>query len=118
MGCARRPSFSEGIYHGAALSAVSDAPSLNVHLVYKDLTERMFYRYWNGSSWSARQVVDDAQDWATQAATTRVGNDVMIFWNHPVATNTDYRLLAIASSAAARSGPWRRSTIRRASRAT
>ena len=82
--------FPEGLYHGAALSAVADG-SGGVHMVYKDLTERTYYRYFNGSSWGNRVPVESTQDWATQTATTLIGQDLVIFWNHPVSTNTDYR---------------------------
>jgi hypothetical protein len=82
--------FPEGIYHGAALSAVGDGNG-GVHLVYKDVNERLAYRFFNGSGWGGRTDIEDVQDWATQPATTRIGNDVLVFWNHPVSTNTDYR---------------------------
>ena len=82
--------FPEGIYHGAALSAVGDG-SGGVHLVYKDVNETLWYRHFNGSSWSGRSEIESNPDWATQPATTRIGSDVLVFWNHPVSTNTDYR---------------------------
>ena len=41
--------FSDGIYHGAALSAVADGRG-GMHLVYKDESERLQYRYFNGST--------------------------------------------------------------------
>ncbi len=82
--------FPEGIYHGAALSAVGDGNG-GVHLVYKDVNERLAYRFFNGSGWGGRTDIEDVQDWATQPATSRIGNDVLVFWNHPVSTNTDYR---------------------------
>ena len=86
----RQAVFGEGLYHGAALSALGDG-SGGVHLFYKDVTERLFYRHWDGTSWSGRQTVEDVADWALQPATTRVGSDVVIFWNHPITTGYDYR---------------------------
>ncbi len=83
--------FPEGIYHGAALSAVGDGNG-GVHLVYKDVNETLWYRFFNGSSWSGRSQIEGNPDWATQPATTRIGSDVLVFWSHPVSTNTDYRL--------------------------
>ena len=82
--------FPEGIYHGAALSAVGDGNG-GVHLVYKDVNETLWYRFFDGSSWSARTSIESNPDWATQPAVTRVGSDVLVFWNHPVSSNTDYR---------------------------
>ena len=82
--------FPEGIYHGAALSAVGDG-SGGVHLVYKDVNETTWYRFFDGSGWSGRTQIEANPDWATQSAVTRIGSDVLVFWNHPVSTNTDYR---------------------------
>ncbi|MGZ6141709.1 MAG: hypothetical protein ACXWLM_00130, partial [Myxococcales bacterium] len=85
---ARQVVFSEGIYHGAALSAVGDGLG-GVHLVYKDVNAQLWYRHWDGS-WSGRTQVEGAPDWALQPATTRVGTDVVIFWNRVISLNTDY----------------------------
>jgi hypothetical protein len=82
--------LSEGIYHGAALSAVTDGRG-GFHLAYKSLTERLYYRHFDGAAWSAATLVETVPDWATQPALTRLGNDLVLFYNHPVTTMTDYR---------------------------
>ncbi len=77
-----RTAFSEGLYHGAALSAVADGRG-GMHLVYKDNSERLLYRRFNGNSFSAPLVVHGRGDWALQPAITRVGGTVHIFYNRP-----------------------------------
>src|SRR3989442_15566571 len=63
-----RPARPDGIYHGAALSAVSDGSS--VHLVYKDQNQlRLWYRRFDAAtgSFGPRVQIDDSeQDWALQ----------------------------------------------------
>ncbi|HEY2028328.1 MAG TPA: hypothetical protein VGH20_03875, partial [Myxococcales bacterium] len=86
---ARQAVFPEGIYHGAALSAVDDG-SGGVQLVYKDVNEDLLYRHWANGAWSASQLIDNSEDWAMQPALTRVGTDLVLFWNHMLATNTNY----------------------------
>lgn len=82
----------ENIYHGAALSAVA-TPGGGMHLVYKaDNDQRLYYRFFNGTSFSARVLVDDVPDWAPQPATTRVGSDVHLFYNHLVSAPSSYQL--------------------------
>jgi len=56
---ARQLVLSDGIYHGAALSAAGDG-SGGVHLLYKDVNEQLWYRHWSGS-WSARQLVESSR---------------------------------------------------------
>lgn len=82
--------FGDGIYHGAALSAVSDGNG-GVHLAYKNLSERLYYRHFDGSSWSDPQLVEGNSDWALQPAITRVGDGAVICYNHPINTNTEYQ---------------------------
>src|SRR5438067_4176197 len=79
----------EGIYHGAALSAVADGAG-GLHLAYKDLNEQLYYRHFDGSSWSGATLLEGAADWALQPAITRLGDDLVIFYNHVFATNTSY----------------------------
>ena len=86
---ARQLVFSEGIYHGAALSAAGDG-SGGVHLVYKDSAQELHYRHYDGTSWSGSQLVESTADWALQPAVTRIGSTVLIFWNRMIAENTDY----------------------------
>lgn len=62
-----------------------------MHLVYKNLNEQMFYRHFDGAAFGDPQLVEEVQDWATQASTTLVSGSLVICYNHPVSTNTDYR---------------------------
>ena len=87
---ARQAVFPEGIYHGAALSAVDDGQG-GVHLVYKDINEQLWYRHFDGSAWSGRTQIEGVADWALQPATTRVGSAVVIFWNRMISENNDYQ---------------------------
>ncbi|WP_228530579.1 MULTISPECIES: exo-alpha-sialidase [Myxococcaceae] len=86
----QQDAFSDGIYHGAALSAVADGRG-GMHLVYKDESERLQYRSFNGSSFGARTQVDSYSDWALQPAVTRVGDELFIFFNSPRAVGTNYQ---------------------------
>ena len=80
--------FSEGIYHGAALSAVDDGAG-GIHLFYKDINEQLYYRHYSGS-WGSRTQVEGVSDWALQPATTRVGSDVVVFWNRMYSSGFTY----------------------------
>ncbi len=75
-----RQAFPEGIYHGAALSAVADGRG-GMHLVYKDEHERLYHRYFNGSSFGPRTLLENSRDWAMQSAITRVGDRLYVFYN-------------------------------------
>ncbi|NTX34408.1 exo-alpha-sialidase [Myxococcus sp. CA033] len=75
-----REAFSDGIYHGAALSAVADGRG-GMHLVYKDEQERLYHRRFDGTSFGPRKLVEGTSDWALQAATTRIGDTLYIFYN-------------------------------------
>ena len=78
---------ADGIYHGAALSAVADASG--VHLVYKDQNKmRLWYRRFDvasGAFGSKVQVDDSAQDWALQPAATLRQGELLILDNHLLA---------------------------------
>lgn len=73
----------DGIYHGAAMSAVADGGG-GLHLVYKDQNElRLWYRYFDGERFHPRVQVDDsAGDWALQPASSLVGGELFILDNH------------------------------------
>jgi hypothetical protein len=84
--------FSDGIYHGAALTAVA-TPSGGMHLVYKGGNDQMlWYRFFDGEGFGPRQLIDDASWWATQAAATLVGDDLHVFYNHVVNAETSYQV--------------------------
>ena len=83
--------FPEGIYHGAALSAVEDGRG-GMHFVYKDEHMRLNYRYFDGSSFGPRVLVEDVTDWATQPAITRIGSTLYVFYNRSRETNKRYEL--------------------------
>ncbi|RYZ42195.1 MAG: exo-alpha-sialidase [Myxococcaceae bacterium] len=85
-----REAFSDGIYHGAALSAVEDGRG-GIHLVYKDETERLYYRRFDGTSFGPRTLVENTPDWALQPAVTRVGSALYVFYNH-MQSAADYEL--------------------------
>jgi hypothetical protein len=75
-----KTAFSEGIYHGAALSAAADGHG-GMHLVYKDEMERLYYRHFDGASFGSRTLLESSRDWAMQAAITRVGETLYVFYN-------------------------------------
>ena len=78
---------TDGIYHGAALSAVADGSG--VHLVYKDQNQlRLWYRRFDaaaGAFGPKVQVDDSTQDWALQPATTLRQGELFILDNHLLA---------------------------------
>jgi hypothetical protein len=82
--------FPEGIYHGAALSAVADGVG-GMHLAYKDEHGRLFYRRFDGARFGPPQMLDDnpTANWALQPALTRVGNELVLFYN-PIETPDHY----------------------------
>jgi hypothetical protein len=88
-----REAFSDGIYHGAALSAVGDGHG-GMHLVYKDETERLYYRHFDGTGFGARTLLESSTDWAMQPAITRVGDTLYVFYNVMRKPGTSYALHA------------------------
>jgi hypothetical protein len=82
----------EGLYHGAALSAVADGAG-GVHLVYKDLGENLRYRRFGGSGWGGAVTLEGNGDWALQPATTRVGDTLVVFYNRPWSNGDGYDLV-------------------------
>jgi hypothetical protein len=88
-----RDAFPEGIYHGAALSALADERG-GMHLVYKDESERLYHRYFDGSSFGPRTLLEDSRDWAMQPAITRIGDRLYVFYNVMRQRNTSYELRA------------------------
>jgi hypothetical protein len=83
-------SSGEGIYHGAALSAVADGHG-GMHLVYKNENdERLYYRHFDGAQFGAATLIDDSSDWALQPAITAVGDDLYVFYNHVFTGNVNY----------------------------
>jgi hypothetical protein len=75
-----RQAFPDGIYHGAALSAVADGRG-GMHFVYKDEYERLQYRHFDGSAFGPRTLLEGTRDWAMQPAATRVGDTLYVFYN-------------------------------------
>ncbi|QSQ22596.1 exo-alpha-sialidase [Pyxidicoccus parkwayensis] len=86
-----RDAFSDGIYHGAALSAVEDGKG-GIDLVYKDETEKLYYRHFDGTSFGPRVLVEGTSDWSMQAATTRIGDTLYVFYNRVLVLNEHYEL--------------------------
>jgi hypothetical protein len=82
--------FTEPIYHGAALSTVV-TPSGGLHLVYKNaFDERLYHRFFDGQSFGPATRLDDSSDWALQPALVGLGDDLVVFYNHVVATGDSY----------------------------
>lgn len=86
-----RQAFSDGIYHGAALSAVADGKD-GMHLVYKDELEQLYYRHFDGNSFGSRVLVESSSDWAIQPAITRIGDTLYVFYNRVRTLNANYEL--------------------------
>lgn len=84
-----REAFSEGIYHGAALSAVA-TPEGGMHLVYKDEGDDLFHRYFDGERWGPRLALSTGNDWAVQPAITLRGDELVIFYSRSYRTDHDY----------------------------
>src|SRR5205085_11128129 len=84
--------LSDGIYRGAALSAVADGAG-GLHLAYKNLSAKLYYRHFDGSRWSGATRLDGSPSWALQPAMTRLGDDVVVFYNPMIADNTNYRFV-------------------------
>ncbi|MDB4968339.1 MAG: uncharacterized protein JWN44_4028 [Myxococcales bacterium] len=72
--------FAEGIYHGAALSAVGDGAG-GLHLVYKDKNQSLWYRRFDGAAFGRAQLLENVSEWELQAALTRLGGDLVVFYN-------------------------------------
>lgn len=84
--------FSDGIYHGAGLSAAV-TPGGQVHLLYKsEAEESLWYRLFDGTSFGPRRQVDDASWWSTQGAVTLAGDDVYLFYNRVITADTNYEI--------------------------
>ena len=83
--------FSDGIYHGAALSAVEDGRG-GIHLVYKDEREDLYYRHFNGTSFGPKTLLEASSDWALQSAATRIGDTLYVFYNHMRELNAHHEL--------------------------
>jgi hypothetical protein len=82
--------FSDGIYHGAALSAVASGDG-GMHLVYKDESDQLCYRRFDGTRFGPRTVLETSGNWALQSAVTLRNNTLHIFYNLPLASG-HYRL--------------------------
>ena len=80
--------FPDGVYHGAALSAVADGHG-GMHFVYKDKNAVLWYRAFDGTRFGAAQLVENVGNWELQPAITRIGDDVAIFYNRVITTNTN-----------------------------
>lgn len=82
----------DGIYHGAALSAVADG-SGGLHLVYKNQGyQQLYYRSFDGTAFSPRQLIDaSTDDWILQPAITAFNNDLYVFENHLVGSEVSPR---------------------------
>jgi hypothetical protein len=83
-----------GIYHAGAFSATA-TPDGIVHLGYSDKPfEALWYREFDGSSWSSATSIDPTQVWSNQPALSQVGNTITYSWNHMV-TSTDMIMMQV-----------------------
>ncbi|WP_223641206.1 sialidase family protein [Corallococcus sp. EGB] len=98
-----RTAFSDGIYHGAAMSAVADGKG-GLHLVYKDNSERLLYRRFDGNAFGSPVKVLEDGDWASQPALVRMGSSLYLFYNQPRSDGTGYRLWVRALSSSGKPG--------------
>lgn len=80
--------FGGGIYHGAALSAVADGRG-GLHLVYKDKSFVLWYRHFDGAAFGAATLIENQGNWELQPAVSRVGDDLVLFYNRVINTNTN-----------------------------
>jgi hypothetical protein len=85
-----REAFPEGIYQGAALSAVADGKG-GLHLVYKDEASRLNYRHFDGRRFGPREMLEQG-DWAMQPALSRVGDALVVFFNRKKGSGRGYEL--------------------------
>lgn len=88
-----KQAFPEGIYHGASISAVSLGGG-RMHFVYKDVAEQLFYRAFDGTTFGPPTLLESASDWALQPAATLIGDELVVFDNAVVTSNTNYTLTA------------------------
>lgn len=88
----QQQAFPEGLYHGAALSAVSPGAG-RMHLVYKSVDERLFYRAFDGTAFGPPLILESAGDWALQPAATLVGEELVVFYNPAISLNTHHTLV-------------------------
>ncbi len=96
--------FSEGVYHGAALSSVAPGDG-SFHLVYKDEADNVFHRAYRAGAWGARTLLQSGGDWAVQAATSWVGGELHVFLIRPTVAGSlhelDHRVLRDGAFSAA-----------------
>jgi hypothetical protein len=80
----------EGLYHAGAFS-VTSTPDGHVHLGSSDKDEQqLWYREFNGSSWSSRKLIESTGIWSNQPALSHDANNNLTFaWNHPDSDTTN-----------------------------
>jgi hypothetical protein len=97
--------FSEGIYHGAALSAVTDGAG-GMHLFYKDESgATLWYRHFDGVGFGPATLVEDVGAWELEPAATRIGSDVVVFYNRVIVSGTNDEVRVRTLHAGALSAP-------------
>lgn len=100
----QQQAFSEGIYQGFSLSAVSPG-SGRMHLVYKSSAEQLFYRAFNGTGFGPPITLEGSGDWTLQPAITLVGDELVVFSNPSITLNTHNALAARVLSGGSFSQP-------------
>src|SRR5262249_35794088 len=76
--------FSEGIYHGASISAVGDGAG-GLHFFYKDKNFVLWYRLFSGSSFGPAHQVENVGKLEPQAAVARIHGDVVVCYDRVLA---------------------------------
>jgi hypothetical protein len=96
--------FPDGIYHGAALSTVTDGGG-GLHVVYKNQAMELRYRFFDGTRFGDSVLLDGDGDWSLQPALTTIDDTLYLFSVHPVALYTQSRLELRRRDANGWSGP-------------
>jgi hypothetical protein len=65
-----------------------------MHLVYKDELERLYHRHFDGNTFGPRTLLEGSRDWAMQAATTRIGDTLYVFYNSMRERDVSYEVRA------------------------
>lgn len=75
---------TDGLYHAGAFSAVA-TPDGHIHLGYSNRSnQRLWYREFDGLSWSAAFLIENTGWWTNQPALAVRGDEVLYGWNRNV----------------------------------
>jgi hypothetical protein len=89
---------SNGLYHAGAFSVVA-TPDGHVHLGHSDKnSQQLWYREYDGSSWSSALRIESAGDWSQQPSLSQRGNTVFYAWNRFNNTNLNTILIRVRTN--------------------